>query len=231
MNIILIHGMGRTPLSMLPLQRRLKQRDHRVHLFGYSSTFQSLARTTERLVQLIHSWGGTEPYALIGHSLGSVIIRNAYPQLYGHEPVASFFLAPPMVVCKAARIFSTVWPLRILGGEMGSLLAREEFMQQLAMPKNTKIYAGTAGPRADWWPLGHEPNDGVLSAEEASGSFREQVIEVPSIHTFIMNSAIVFDDIVSSLEDANTNDANNLRFAPIPNHAGSVDGIGTRPPI
>ena len=37
----------------------------------------------------------------MGHSLGTVIIRTALGQLENRAPCACFFLAPPMVACKA----------------------------------------------------------------------------------------------------------------------------------
>lgn len=42
MDLILVHGMGRTPLSMLRLRRRLRRAGHHPILFGYSPTFETL---------------------------------------------------------------------------------------------------------------------------------------------------------------------------------------------
>lgn len=197
-NLILIHGMGRTPLSMLYLQHRLRNLGHTTHLFGYSPTLESLQTVTDRLVQLIQTKIGSQPYALLGHSLGTIIIRNAYPQLSPHPPIACFFLAPPMVACQAAKFFSKVGLYRLLTGEMGQLLAEDSFIDQLTLPPNTKIYVGTGGPRASWLPFGNEFNDGILSVAEASGGHK--VVTVPAIHTFIMNSTPVFEDIAQSLD-------------------------------
>lgn len=59
-----------------------------------------------------------------------------------------------------------------------------------------RIYAGTSGPRGALSPFGNEPNDGILTVSEtALGAF--PVIQVPALHTFIMNSRIVADDIVA----------------------------------
>ena len=200
MDLVLIHGMGRTPLSMMLLQHRLRKLGHTPHLLGYSPTFEFLQNVTNRLVNLIQYKVDPKPYALIGHSLGTVIIRNAYPQLDQHQPSACFFLAPPMVACKAAKFFSRVWPYQVMTGEMGQLLAQENFVEQLALPPNTKIYAGIGGPRAVWLPFGNALNDGILSIEEASGDQSAAVITVPSIHTLIMNSTAVFKDIAHSLD-------------------------------
>ncbi len=200
MDLVLIHGMGRTPLSMLRLRRRLRRAGHHPILFGYSPTFETLQGATTRLLDLIDRRVDTGRYALIGHSLGTVIIRSALGRLENRMPAACFFLAPPMVACKAARFFSRFRPYQLATGEMGRLLAVDDFMRRLPMPPTcTRIYAGTGGPRAAWLPFGMEENDGILSLSEATGDYGSSVVRVPSLHTFIMNSPMVGDDIVSSL--------------------------------
>jgi hypothetical protein len=193
--------MGRTPLSMLLLAWRLKSRGHAVHLFGYSPTFETLDGASSRLVRRVHDRIGSRPYALGGHSLGTVIFRHALPGLGEHPPAVCFLLAPPLVACRAARFFAPCRLYQLLTGEMGQLLAREEFMRRLPLPERFKIYAGTCGPRASWLPFGHEANDGILSVEEASGDAGAAVVKVPSTHTFIMNSAAVFRDMAVTLEE------------------------------
>jgi pimeloyl-ACP methyl ester carboxylesterase len=201
MDVVLIHGMGRTPLSMLRLRRRLRRAGHRPILFGYSPTFETLQGVAARLVKLIECRVDTANYALVGHSLGTVIIRSALGHLENRTPSACFFLAPPMLACQAARFFSRFRPYRWMTGEMGQLLAQDAFMRGLPMPAvPTRIYAGVGGPRASWLPFGSEANDGILSVSEATGKFAAQAIEVPSLHTFIMNATQVFDDMARMLE-------------------------------
>lgn len=91
MDLILIHGMGRTPLSLVMLRYRLKKLGYRAHLFGYSAAFESLNRVTNRLVALIHRLPN-QNYGLIGQSLGTVIIRHALPRLKQQPKVCSRLL-------------------------------------------------------------------------------------------------------------------------------------------
>ena len=190
--------MGRTPFSMLPLSNRLSRIGHHSHLFAYSATLESLQQATNRLVDFIHRHVHSTQYACIGHSLGTVLIRQALPQLTS-QPSACLFLAPPMVACKAAQFFSSFWPYQVINGEMGQRLAQEDLMAQLLLPTNLKIYAGTAGLRAPWLPFGNQVNDGILSLAEASGQSEAEVIQVPALHTLSMNSKIVCADIAQTL--------------------------------
>lgn len=184
---------------MLLLRRRLEKSGYTTHLFGYSPTFESLEHATHRLVRLVQNKVGTRQYAFVGHSLGTVIIRNALPRLDDCQPAICFFLAPPMVACKAAKFFARFGLYRLMTGEMGWLLAQDTFMGQLPFPRNTRIYAGICGPKASWLPFGHNPNDCILSVDEATGKADVPVVRVPSTHTFIMNAKPVFEDIAESL--------------------------------
>lgn len=201
MDLVLIHGMGTTPVSMMLLRRRLRQAGHNPILFGYYPTLEGLSHATARLVKLIDRQVDTRHYALVGHSLGTVIIRTALGHLEHRAPSACFFLAPPMVACKAAKFFSRIWLYKLLTGEMGQLLAVDAFMSNLPMPQvPTRIYAGVGGLRRSWLPFGTEANDFILSVSEATGRFEAEALKIPSSHTYIMNSKLVFNDMAKTLE-------------------------------
>ena len=45
-----------------------------------------------------------------------------------------------------------------------------------------------------------EANDGILSLSEATGRFTAEAVQVPALHTFIMNSPQACDDMIRFLE-------------------------------
>ena len=195
MHAILIHGMGRTPAAMSILAARLLASNIRPHLFGYSVTFERWDECIQRFENFITKHTKTNDYIIVGHSLGTVLTRATLPRLI-HKPIACFFLAPPTQVCKAARNFAHHRLVHLLMGEIGQVLADKKFMETLPLPSvPTKIYAGIGGPRGRYSPFGEELNDGLLTVKEtALPSIPLQT--VPSLHTFIMNSKIVTQDIV-----------------------------------
>ena len=195
MDAILIHGMGRTPMAMSILAARLRAANIRPHLFGYSVTFEQWDECLQRLENFIAKHTKTNNYIMIGHSLGTILTRATLPRLI-HKPKACFFLAPPTQVSKAARNFAHRRLIRLFMGDIGKVLADKQFMKSLPLPGvPTKIYAGVAGPRGRYSPFGEEPNDGLLTVKETRlPSVPLQT--VPSLHTFIMNSKIVTQDIV-----------------------------------
>jgi len=195
MEAILIHGMGRTPAAMSILAARLGRAGIRPHLFGYSVTFERWDECIQRYKNFIERRTQNTDYIIVGHSLGTVLTRATLPRLT-HKPTACFFLAPPTQVTKAARNFAHRYLIRLFMGEIGHVLTDRQFMETLPLPSvPTKIYAGTAGPRGRYSPFGEELNDGLLTVNETLlPSVPMQT--VPSLHTFIMNSKVVTQDIV-----------------------------------
>ena len=196
---ILVHGMGRTPLSMLILGARLRAAGLRPIVFGYSAAFERWHPCVARLHQFIIRNTKGQRYVVIGHSLGCVLSLAVLPTL-AQQPEACFFLAPPMQASRMARAFARWRLFQLMTGEMGQLLTRREWIAELPMPVvPTTIYAGTAGPRGRWSPFGDELNDGILTvAETQLGDI--PLVVVPSIHTTIMNSRRISDDIIATVK-------------------------------
>jgi len=195
MHAILIHGMARSPLAMLVLAVRLRKAGMTPHLFAYSAAFESWDSCRNRLQGFIQRRVANAPFVLIGHSLGSVLIRGVFPCL-AHKPGACFFLAPPTKACLAARKFAPRGLYKLITGEMGQLLARADFMEALPIPEvPTRVYAGVKGPRGRYSPFGDIFNDGILAVHETTlpGA---SCVEVQAMHTFIMLNQGVARDII-----------------------------------
>jgi alpha-beta hydrolase superfamily lysophospholipase len=194
MRAILVHGMGRTPASMWILATRLRKRGFEPALFAYSATFESFAHCERRLRRFIDRKADGSRFIVVGHSLGTVLLRSVYPRLRT-SPIACFFIAPPAQACRAARALAPRALYKVLTGEMGQLLANAEFMDRLPVPQcATRTYAGTAGPVGRLLPFRYEPNDGVLSLSETVIP-GVPTTEVRKLHTFIMNAAAIANDI------------------------------------
>ncbi|MDR2244159.1 MAG: alpha/beta hydrolase [Burkholderiales bacterium] len=209
MNIsaVLLHGLGRTPLSMAWLARRLRAAGVDARCFGYSATFERFAPCRARLQTRINAL--TPPYVLIGHSLGTVLIRSVLPELTV-PPLACFLLTPPTVACRLARRFAPCRPYRWLTGEMGQLLASPAFMAALPTPSMpTTVYVGTRGWRGRFSPFADEVNDGILSVAETA--FPEtlpniQRVEIHTAHSFVMNHKDLIHDIIAGIKEAESRD-------------------------
>ena len=200
MRAILIHGMGRTPASMVILAIRLRFSGIGPSLFAYSPTFEKWDGCVNRLARFIEKRTAAEEYIIVGHSLGTVLTRGVLPAL-SSKPLACFFLAPPSRASRVAKKFAPRFLYRLLTGEMGQLLANEQFMDSLPLPAvPIKIYAGTRGLPARFSFFGDEPNDGILSVQETELP-SVPVQTLPVFHTFIMNKKMIARDIVETVKN------------------------------
>lgn len=94
--VILVHGMGRSPLSMWLLGRRLESDGYRVVRFGYRSTRGSVAQLGARLGERAARQTGDAPRVhFVGHSLGTVIIRSMLASTPPERMGRVVMLAPP----------------------------------------------------------------------------------------------------------------------------------------
>jgi hypothetical protein len=203
MRVLLIHGLGRTSLSLLLLGQRLSQQNHRVRYFGYAAFQESFDQITCRLVATIRVAVDQRPYVLIGHSLGGILARAALPALAHMPPRHLVMLAPPNQAPVLARRLRKHLLYQLLTRNCGGKLVDQSFYETLPQPAvPTTIIAGTAGPRGRWSPFGDRPNDGVVAVEETRLGVDTEVILVPWVHTLIMNSPQVTRTICELLRDA-----------------------------
>ncbi len=207
MRVFLIHGMGRTSISMWYLKWKLQRLGHHPSLFGYLVTTTSLLEITDRFAAHVRQVVGAdrersgrpEPYAVIGHSLGNIITRKASSQL--PEGLSRFvMLAPPNRSPAMARFLKNNPIFRAATRDAGQKLADPSFYQDLPVPEvPSLIIAGTRGPRAPWLPFQGRPNDSVVGLEETRLA-GIPVLEVPAIHTYIMNRGDVFEALREFLD-------------------------------
>lgn len=195
LQILLVHGMARTPLSLQPLARELRRSGHAVHLTGYIAAFERfdrmVARVHDRLLQLAQR---DQPYAALGHSLGALLLRAALGQSppLPRLPCHLVMLGPPNQAPRLACRLHRLWPYRLINGEAGQRLADPAFMAGVPRPPVLyTIVAGTGGRRGRLSPFGSELNDGTVAVSETRCAATDAVIEVPVRHTFMMNDGRV----------------------------------------
>jgi len=186
--VVLVHGMGRSPLSMAPLQISLQRAGYRVLNVGYDSQEPSVAEIGAQLGQEVDDALAKEPVQqvhYVGHSLGTVAIRW---HLTHDDPPPNVgrtvLLAPPNQGARSAdRLARWIgWalpPIRELGT---SGIATE-----LGLPPNVEV-AVIAGDR-----------DAKVTVAETCLEGATHAV-VPSYHTFIMMRPRVMGMVQSFLE-------------------------------
>lgn len=202
MHVLFVHGMGRTPISGMIIQWRLRRDDHSTSSFSYSTAFQDFDAIRDRLCKRITGIASGGEYTLYGHSLGGVLIRSALAELSPgiHPPAHVFLLGSPIAPARMAKLLRRKCLYRMLTGDCGQLLASDERMGAVGpLAVRTTSIIGVRGVNGHRSPFGEEPNDGVVATSELAAEWIAEEIRVPVIHTLLPASLRVANIMLERL--------------------------------
>lgn len=190
--VVLVHGMGRSSLSMRSLARALKQAGFATSSFDYSSTRHGVDELCVQLASHVAELERDEGARVhfVGHSLGNLLIRGAL----GSTPPAHVgrivMLAPPNRGAAAADAYAPWfgWLLEPLD-ELGPAGAAARLP---VPPLEIGVIAGAL--------------DGKVQVEETHLAGEKDHVTVPGLHSFLMNRADVQELTLRFLREG--------RFAP-----------------
>jgi hypothetical protein len=198
--VLLVHGMGRTPLSMLGLAARLRRAGAVPVHVGYVSAVESFDRIVARVAARVTA---SRPLLAVGHSLGGLLLRAALGQVPPQaRPRRLVCAGTPHRAPRWARVLRSQPVYRLLTGDSGQLLADPVRMAAIpAPPVPTVCIAGDAGPRWRWTPLGDLPNDLVVAVDEVVVDGVPLEV-LPVRHTLMMHRRDVAAVVLRELEAA-----------------------------
>jgi pimeloyl-ACP methyl ester carboxylesterase len=202
MQLLFVHGMGRSPVSGWPMLRQLKRRGIAVATFGYLTARADFDAIRRRLQARIVRLARRGDYAVVGHSLGGVLLRAALADLPPEVPLPKrlFLLATPVHASRLARKFQRRFAYRMLTGDCGQLLASDARMAALPPPRvPTTAIVGTRGLPWRPDPFGGEPNDGVVAVSETCADWLTDQVRIPAVHTLMPASRAVAEIILDRL--------------------------------
>ena len=201
MNVLLVHGLGRTPMSMFGLAAALRSAGHRTGFFAYAPAFEGLPGIRRRLVQRLQRLArNATPVGLVGHSLGGLLLRMALAEAPGLAVQRLVMLATPNRPPRMAAYFWQWSPFRLLSRDCGRFLASPFAISALPVPTVPyTLIAGTAGPRHPRLPFSDEPNDGIVGVSEVPIVDTDAPILLPAWHSFIMDHAGVRNAVVAAM--------------------------------
>jgi triacylglycerol lipase len=195
--IVLLHGQGRTRLSMVILSKRFRSAGYQTLNFPYNQTIDSLDEISGQLIEFIGKKVKTTNYHLIGHSLGNVIIRNAFRKDYPAGLGKVVMLAPPNQPAHLAKRLKKNPVYRIFTGDSGQKLSEEEFYRDLPVP--TVPFGVIAGDKGQSLTFS-EPNDAVVTVVSTKLDGMADWLLLHHGHTFIMNCKDTFEHCRSFIE-------------------------------
>ncbi len=202
MQVLFVHGMGRSPLSGWPLLWRLRRAGFHTHNFGHWVCTESFGSIVGRLNERLTRMAQAGDYVLIGHSLGGVLLRQALRTLPRTvpQPKHLFLLGSPVQASSIAVRMGSNPLYRMLTGDCGLVLGSTERMAAIgtpAVPVTAVVGVKSWSLMAGMLPL--ESNDGVVTLSEASAPWLTDVVQLPVTHTFLPTDARVTAVILERL--------------------------------
>ena len=202
MKILLIHGLSRTPLSLIGLEWYLQQKGWTTEQFGYIAVAESFDRIVERLRVRLQALASQGSYGIVAHSLGGLLTRASLGLGSIDLPQNIVMLGTPNQLPRLAPHAWRLPPFRWWTGQCGLNLTNPDFFASLPRIKSPyTIVAGTGGPRGFLSPFGNELNDGIVALNETRLSARDRIVQLPVRHTFMMNDFSVQKTVVEVFKD------------------------------
>lgn len=194
MQVLFVHGMGRSPISGWPMLRRLRHAGLETATFGYMTSLQAFDTIRDRLLTRIERIAEGGDYVVIGHSLGGVLLRGALQQMAPgiRLPRHLFLLGSPVQPARLARMLGQQPIYRWMTGDCGQLLGSESRMAAIGPPPvPTTAIAGVKGIAWQRSPFAGEANDGVVALSEVQAAWQEDRVEIDAMHTWLPASGDV----------------------------------------
>ena len=199
--VVLLHGMRRSGRSMGKMAKRLREEGYRTATVDYPSKW-GVHETTERVFEALATvTAGATRVHFVTHSLGGILVRDAFREQVPENLGRVVMLGPPNGGCEHIDrfgwlpFFGAIWgtPARELG------TGADSFPNSLpAIGFECGVVAGTKGGMLGWFLPG--PSDGKVTVERAREEGVKELLEVRAGHTWIMRDKAVIEATVRFLK-------------------------------
>ena len=187
MNILFVHGMGRSPLSSYFFLKHLRKEGHRTHTFFYIAAKESVDGICERLSLTLKDLSEKGPYVVIGHSLGGVLLRKTLQNACFLLPEKVFLLGSPIGASRLAqKMQHSLW-FQKSTGECGRMLSCQKDMAGIGRPPCPIIaLIGTKGlPGTNRFFKEEEHHDGIVAYSESFAPWFDEEVLTATPHAFL----------------------------------------------
>lgn len=204
--VVLLHGLGRSAWSMLPLQLALERAGYDVWNGGYESTGASIEKLAPVVGDAVAACRASAPRRIhfVTHSMGGILVRAYLQDHVVPDAGRIVMLGPPNHGSEIVDRFGDRWWFRWATGPAGQQLgtARDSVPNRLApLTAEVGIIAGRTS--SDPWFAGifQGDHDGKVSVASAALPEMKELLVVDSGHTWMMSSPAVIEQVQAFLKD------------------------------
>ncbi len=200
--VVLVHGLGRTRVSMALLGSRLTDAGYRVVNIGYPSTREPMEQLVEVLrARLEECCTDLEHVDFVTHSMGGIVVRRYLAEYSPEHEGRVVMLSPPSHGSEVIDAFADSPLMRLLLGPSGMELGTDSASVPNRLGPahfDLGVITGnkTINPINSWLIPG--PDDGKVAVDRARVEGAAFLV-VPAAHPFIMNRRDVADEVISFL--------------------------------
>lgn len=221
--VVLLHGLGRGPASMWPLERSLKREGYQVLNIGYPSQRASIGELAEKALAPVFGDGAAVSRGrvhVVTHSLGGILVRqylrkHGVPERLGRVVM----LAPPN---SGSEIVDTLSGWRLyawLNGPAGIDLGTAAAHAPAALgPLPSTVEVGVVAGAFSWNPLFSTlipgADDGKVSVARTHVTGERDHLTLPYSHTWLMNRAETRRQVAAFLREGRFEKSGQQKAAP-----------------
>ena len=208
--VVLLHGLGRTPLSMTKLANKLEEKGYRVYSPVYNSLSDSYQEILASLDSKITHWVNPEsPIHFVGHSFGGILTRGLLAKHPEWDQGRCVMLGSPNKGTKTASfMLSHWWYKHFVPKVTADLEPDSELMKSLPEPEiETGIIAGSVDFSiiipVSWYykkATNNAPGDGVVELSNTQCSNMTDFIIMPLHHSFMTWDSELLQQVIHFIE-------------------------------
>ena len=193
-SVIILHGLGRTAISMAWMERALKKAGFATINKSYAFRRGPISQLAEEIIEPRLEQAranGAERVHFVTHSLGGILLRQYDEHNKMQDGSRAVMIAPPNQGSELVDYFRELPPLHwFCGPAFGELSTDVNSIPNILGPIDleTGVIAGERNLFPGFARHFEGPSDGIVAIERTKVSGMADWTIVPHSHTFIMNA-------------------------------------------